>query len=42
MKYEQFSKEVEKIKKRANKINKLSKYWLIIVSTRIGQRKKHD
>ena len=42
MKYQQFEKEVEKLKKRASKINKLSKNWIIIVSTRIGYNRNKE
>ena len=41
MNYDQFCKEVDKLKKKAQKINKTSGHVMIIVSTRIKPRPKY-
>ena len=39
MTYEEFCKEVDKLKKKASSTNKKSGHVMVVVSTRIKQRK---
>ena len=42
MKYETFCEEVEKLKKRATKIDKVSGNVMVVIMTRIKPRKTRD